>query len=124
MKEEIQEYASYNVLARKALIGGVPIITLLIFLCLILVTGFGGLYFFDVKKGLFIPCILGVVLFLIRLKCMDDSTALDRIPWDIKALFNRLMCGSNVISLTSTDNSINRRRENVREWIKNNTHKK
>ena len=43
---ETQEYASYNVLARKPLIMGVPIVTLVVFLLLILGTGFGGMLMF------------------------------------------------------------------------------
>lgn len=121
MKKEIQEYASYNVLARKPLIAGVPIITLLIFLCLILITGFGGILLFGIGKGLIIPIILGILLFCVRIKCMDDSRAMEGVWWDIKGAISRLICQSSITSFTSTNDSLKRRKENVREWIKNNT---
>ena len=121
MQKEIQEYASYNVLARKPLIAGVPIITLLTFLCLILITGFGGILLFGMGKGLITPIILGFILFFIRIKCMDDSRAMEGVWWDIKGSINCLICQSTVTSFTSIDDSAKRRRGNVREWIKNNT---
>ncbi len=121
MRKEIQEYASYNVLARKPLIAGVPIITLLIFLCLILTTGFGGILLFGIGKGLIIPIILGVLLFSVRIKCMDDSRAMEGVWWDVKGAISRLICQSSVTSFTSTNDSLKRRKEYVREWIKNNT---
>lgn len=121
MRKEIQEYASYNVLARKPLIAGVPIITLLIFLCLILITGFGGILLFGIGKGLIIPIILGVLLFSVRIKCMDDSRAMEGVWWDVKGAISRLICQSSVTSFTSTNDSLKRRKEYVREWIKNNT---
>ena len=121
MQKEIQEYASYNVLARKPLIAGVPIITLLTFLCLILITGFGGILLLGIGKGLIIPIILGFILFCIRIKCMDDSRAMEGVWWDVKGAMSRLICQSTVTSFTSIDNSPKRRKENVREWIKNNT---
>nr|WP_017111676.1 VirB3 family type IV secretion system protein [Vibrio tasmaniensis] len=120
MREEIQEYASYNVLARKPLIAGVPIITLLIFLCLILITGFGGILLLGIGKGLIVPIILALLLFCIRIKCMDDSRAMEGVWWDVKGAMTRLTCQSSVTSFTSTNDSPKRRKEHVREWIKNN----
>ncbi len=120
MRKEIQEYASYNVLARKPLIAGVPIITLLIFLCLILITGFGGILLFGLVRGLIIPIILGIVLFSIRIKCIDDSRAMDGLLWDVKGAISRFSCQNSVTSFTSTKDSLKSRREIVSDWFKNN----
>ena len=121
MSNKGQEYASYNVLARKPLIAGVPIIMLLVFLCLILITGGAGILMFGPRVGLIIPTILSVLLFFIRIRCMDNSRAMDEIWWDIRGGLTRLICQSSVASFTSTNDSQKRRRENVRDWLKNNT---
>ena len=121
MSNKAQEYASYNVLARKPLIAGVPIIMLLVFLCLILITGGAGLLLFGPSIGLIIPAILSVLLFCIRIMCMDNSRAMDGVWWNIKGALTRLICQSSVTSFTSTNDSQKGRRENVREWFKNNT---
>lgn len=118
---EKQKYASYNVMARKGLIFGIPIITLVIFACLIMLTGFGGMLTFGVK-ALVIPLILVFILFGIKIKCESDSRAMEAVWWDIKGGFYRLRCRSSVISFTSSPvHSISRRHKNVIEWVKNNT---
>ena len=91
MSNEIQKHASYNVLARKSLIGGVPIITLVVFLFLILVTGFLGGVMIG-AYGLIIPLILICVLFWIRIQCMDNSRAMESLWWDFKGWITRLQC--------------------------------
>lgn len=116
---ETQEYASYNVLARKPLIMGVPIITLVVFLLLILATGFGGMLLFGFAKGLVIPTLLIVTLLFIRLQCKTDSRAMESMWWDAKAAVSRLICQSEVTSFTSTDDSTIRRRARINEWYKN-----
>lgn len=121
MNNKTQEYASYNVLARKPLIGGVPIIMLLVFLCLILITGGAGILLFGLGVGLVIPTILSTLLFCIRIMCMDNSRAMGGVWWDIKGALTRVICQSTVTSFTSTNDSQKWRRENVREWFKNNT---
>lgn len=115
-----QKYASYNALARKALIFGIPIVTLVIFICLIMVTGFGGVVLFGAAKGAIIPLMLCLVLFVIKIKCESDSRAMEALWFDIKGALYRLRCGSKVLSFTSTDDSPTRRKANVREWFKNN----
>ena len=117
---ERQKYASYNALARKPLIFGIPIQTLVIFMCLIMVTGFGGVMMFGAAKGLVAPLVLCFVLFAIKIKCENDSRAMEALWFDIKGALYRLRCGSKILSLTSTDNSPTRRKHNVREWFKNN----
>ena len=116
---ETQEYASYNVLARKPLIMGVPIVTLVVFLLLILGTGFGGMLMFGFAKALIIPTLLFVTLLFIRLRCKTDSRAMESMFWDIKAAVSRLICQSEVTSFTSTDDSHSRRRARINEWYKN-----
>ncbi|EOW9469051.1 VirB3 family type IV secretion system protein [Vibrio cholerae] len=116
---ETQEYASYNVLARKPLIMGVPIITLVVFLLLMLLTGLGGMLMFGFAKALIMPILLFVTLLFIRLRCMTDSRAMESMWWDTKAAISRLICQSEVTSFTSTDDSHTRRRARINEWYKN-----
>ncbi len=121
--DEKQKYASYNVMARKGLIFGIPIITLVIFMCLIMLTGFGGVMMLGVK-ALVIPLILLVILFGVKVKCESDSRAMEAVWWDIKGGFYRLRCRSSVTSFTSSPvHTIARRQKNVVEWVKNNTNR-
>ena len=120
MSDEIQKYASYNVLSRKALIGGVPIITLVVFLFLILITGFLGAVVVGLY-GLIIPFILVCILFWIRGQCLENSRAMESVWWDFKGWLTRLQCRSSITSFTSTDNSLTKRREVIREWFNTNS---
>ena len=117
---DIQEYASYNALARKALIAGVPVITLLIFLCLIFITGFVGIFLAGIKIGLILPVILAVILFCIKVACTDNSRAMEGVFWDFKGAITRVICKSSITSYSSHDNSPKKRRKNVTDWFKNN----
>jgi hypothetical protein len=118
---EIQKYAGYNVLARKALMAGIPILTLILFLCLITVSVVVGLLVFGDVRTLIIPTILIFMLFAVKVACTDDSRAMDKLGWDIKGMFYRIRCQSKIVSFTSTDASESRRKNNVREWFKNNS---
>jgi type IV secretion system protein VirB3 len=123
MSSELQKYASYNVLARKALIVGVPIITLISFLVAMLFTFVLGMLFMGLLQGLIIPIILACILFMIRVKCMDDSRAMEGVMWDLKGALTRLQCRSTITSFTSNDTSISKRREQINEFYKLNQHK-
>lgn len=116
MDNETQNYASYNALSRKALIWGIPIIPLVLFLCLILTTAFVGGFLFGIY-GLIIPLFLICVLFWIRIQCLEDSRAMESVWWDFKGWITRVQCRSTITSLTSTDASIKKQREVIREWF-------
>jgi len=118
MNKELEKFASYNVLARKALIFGVPILTLISFLGTMLLTGALGIAFWGFPKGIIIPLLLGVGLFVVRVKCMDDSRAMEDVVWDIKGAMARLRCRSTVTSFTSIDESDKNRRERIHEFYK------
>ena len=118
MRNNIQEYASYNVLARKALIFGVPVVTLFLFIVAMLITGVFGIALLGAVKGMVIPLILGATVFVIRVKCMDDSRAMEGVAWDLKGALTRIKCRSNVTSFTSTNDSLAKRKEDIREFYK------
>lgn len=118
MEKKIQEFASYNVLARKALIFGVPVITLFLCIVAMLITGVIGVALGGLIKGMVVPLLLGVVVFVIRVKCMDDSRAMEDVMWDLKGALTRLICRSNVTSFTSTNDSLAKRKEDIREFYK------
>ena len=118
--EEREQYASYNSLARKPLMLGIPIIPLIMGALLMLITGWIGLSFFGVK-GLVFPAFIALGLLYIRIRSMEDSRAIDDMKWEAKGFLTRLRCQSNTISLTSIDNHPFRRKQHVSEWFKNNT---
>jgi type IV secretion system protein VirB3 len=118
MKTDLQKYASYNVLARKALICGVPILTLISFIIGMLFTGVIGVVTLGLIKGLITPLILAGGLFVIRVKCMDDSRAMEGVVWDMKGALTRLVCRSTVTSFTSTNDSKSKRKEDIHEFYK------
>ena len=116
MREPLQKYASYNVLARKALMAGVPVITLIIIITLILFTGVIGILTMGLIKGVITPLLLCALLFYIRVKCIDDSRAMEGVMWDLKGALSRLKCRSNVTSFTSIDESDKKRRSQINEF--------
>lgn len=118
MKIDKQRYASYNVLARKALVFGVPIIALISFLVAILFTAVIGVSWLGFPRGVIIPLILVGLLFTIRVMCMADSRAMEGVIWDFKGSITRLLCRSNVTSFTSTNDSKKKRRERIHEFYK------
>jgi len=119
MDDPKQLYASYNVLARKALVFGVPIITLVILLILTLVTAALGIITLGFFKGIIAPIICVGTLFVIRVMCMDDSRAMEDVYWNARGLLSRLKCRSNVISYSSDDGTVTRRRETINDFFKN-----
>jgi type IV secretory pathway VirB3-like protein len=119
MDAEKDNYASYNVLNRKALIFGIPIITLVILLCVALAFAAIGMKMFGIV-GLMPSMIVLFVLFIIRVLCQDDSRALDRICWNIKSAWYRFRCRSTITSFTSVCSSTTKRKQNAREFFKNN----
>ncbi len=118
MNSELQKYASYNVLARKALICGIPIITLISFLVAMLFTGVLGIMWLGLLKGIITPLLFGMGLFIIRVKCMDDSRAMEGVVWDLKGGMTRLVCRSNVTSFTSTNECKIKRKKDIHEFYK------
>ncbi|WP_372378896.1 conjugal transfer protein TraD [Vibrio natriegens] len=118
--EEREQYASYNSLARKPLMLGIPIIPLIMGALLMLIIGWVGLSFFGVK-GLVFPAFIVSGLLYIRIRSMEDSRAIDDMKWEAKGFLTRLRCQSNTISFTSIDNHPFRRKQHVSEWFKNNT---
>lgn len=120
MDEEKDEYASYNAMRREPLIFGIPIIPLIMLLCLALMSAAFGFIFLGVLKGMIVPSIILLILFITRIKCMDDSRAMRSFYWDLKGALYRLASRSVIISFTSISNSEKRRKENVLDWFKHN----
>lgn len=120
MAEETQKYASYNVLSRNALIFGIPIITLVIFLCLMLATAFIGGSFFGIY-GLIVPLLLGCCLFWVKIECQNNSRAMESLWWDFKGWITRVKCRSSITSFTSTNDTLKKRKEKIREWFASHT---
>ncbi|EOV0110336.1 conjugal transfer protein TraD [Vibrio parahaemolyticus] len=115
-----EQFASYHSLARKPLIGGIPVIVLVTGCGAMLLTGFFGCLLFG-AKGLVLPALIAGVLFYVRIRCMDDSRATEDMKWELKGFLTRLRCQSNTISFTSIDDNPLRRKQHVSEWFKNNS---
>ena len=113
----MQEFASYNVLARRPLMLGVPIIPLLVLLIAIVVSFFGGVFFLGLI-GLIFPLFFSGVLLALRVASMEDSRVIESIKWDCRGALSRLRCQSSVVSLSSSDDSQERRRTYVRRFLK------
>ncbi len=113
----MQEYASYNVLARRPLMLGVPIIPLLVLLMLMAASFFAGIYWLG-RAGLVFPLFFAGVLFAVRLMCMENSRAIESLKWDSKGALSRLRCQSSVVSLSSTDDTQKRRKAYVSQFLK------
>lgn len=118
--QEREQFASYHSLARKPLIGGIPVIVLVTGCGAMLLTGFLGCLFFGVE-GLVLPALIAATLLYIRIRCMDDSRATEDMKWELKGFFTRLRCQSTTISFTSIDDNPLRRKQHVSEWFKNNS---
>lgn len=122
MQDEARDqYASYHSLARKPLIGGIPIIPLVIGCGGMLLTGFLGFAFFG-AIGLVFPALIATALFFLRLRCTEDSRATEEMKWEAKGFLARVRCQSNTISYTSIDTNPQRRKHHVSEWFKNHPH--
>ncbi|WP_199481226.1 conjugal transfer protein TraD [Vibrio owensii] len=118
--EERDQYASYNSLARKPLMLGIPIFPLVMGGIAMLFVGWIGVFFFG-TKGLVFPAFIALGLLYIRVRSEEDSRAIDDMKWEAKGFLTRLRCQSNTISFTSIDNHPFRRKQHVSEWFKNNT---
>ncbi|WP_434529571.1 conjugal transfer protein TraD [Vibrio sp. K4] len=118
--QEREQFASYHSLARKPLIGGIPVIALVTGCGAMLLTGFLGCLFFG-AKGLVLPALIAATLLYIRIRCMDDSRATEDMKWELKGFLTRLRCQSTTISFTSIDDNPLRRKQHVSEWFKNNS---
>lgn len=108
IEHEDDEYLSYNGLSRKALFIGIPLIPFFIFFFLMVLTGYFGVQKFGVGKGLIAPFLFSIPLIYMRIKCANDSTALDKIYWEFKGLLLRLKTGRLTLSILATINKTNR----------------
>lgn len=121
--QERTKFASYNSLARKPLLMGVPVIMLVLGSALMLLTGVLGWLLIG-AKGLVFPALILLFLFYLRIRSFSDSRASEEIIWEIRGLISRLRCRSSIVSYSSIDGSTIRSKKDVSEWIKNNTTKK
>lgn len=75
MTDERNQYATYNGLNRPAMVMGVPLMLLLFSGFVAVFGGFGAIYLFG-AKGLIVPSVLFLFLFIVRLFCDSDPNAL------------------------------------------------
>lgn len=120
MEEENEKklYASYNVLARKALVLGVPIVTLVVLCISIMLSSILGIAYFGDIRAAILPILLACFLFFVRVISLDDSRAMEGYLWDIKGLLTRFVCRSTVTSFTAVDDSLIKRKETINEFFK------
>jgi type IV secretion system protein VirB3 len=116
--EKLEKFATYNGLARVALMYGIPIIPLISLCIAALFTGVIGIMLVGVIKGLVLPIICMAMLFGIRVMCLDDSRAIEALTWDIKGALTRVICRSTVTSYTSINETKSKRKDVIREFYK------
>ena len=116
--EEKQEYASFNVLSRKPLVGGVPIMILVGFSFAMLGSAVLGFIFLPTKIAFIIPAILLFGLVVIKFMCEEKSNAMDDLQWTIKGALMRLQQQSIIFSVSPHANSENMRKEKIHEFFK------
>ncbi|WP_050799218.1 hypothetical protein [Vibrio ichthyoenteri] len=117
MEKEQDEYLSYNMLARKPLVGGVPLMLGLLMLILIVFTTFIAVFLGSILFAT-IPFSLAISLFVIKFLCEDDSRAVDKIKWTMKGLALRLVHHSMTIQVSPQLTSKKKRSERINDFFK------
>jgi len=115
------KYSSYNSLNRNPLMFGIPILPFILIMVSMVITGFGGYAYFESPKAFIIPLILLMVLFVIRLYCMDNSRAMESMWWDLKGGIAKLRCKSSITSYSSNIENQKTKEAVINAWFKNNS---
>lgn len=100
MDEEKQKFASYNAMNRPALFMGIPLMIFISVAGVALVTGFPAMYFWG-PKGLLVPSLFGLFLFVVKLICEGDPNALAVMKWRIKGKMLRIKTGSKILTFNA-----------------------
>jgi len=98
--EDESFYMTYNGLNRPALVRGVPIMILIFTGLFIVLTGFPAIYFYSVK-GLIIPAVSFIFLFIIKLSCEDDPNALRVIRLNTMGLALKIKHKDTILGYSS-----------------------
>lgn len=117
-EEEKTKFATYNGMARNALIFGVPTMTLVTLLFCTLLSLFGGIFLFG-AGGVVLPLLSITLIFVVKFKCESNSRAIDELMWDIKGGFLRILCHSTIVSFSSCEDTPLKRKINVQKFFKN-----
>lgn len=118
MEEEKTKYISYNGLSRKALVFGVPMMTLVAFAFAIILSFVVGIATLPTKFALIAPAILCMVLFGVKMMCEDKSNAMDDIVWIIKGALLRFKHQSIVLTVSSQADSDKIKKEKINDFYK------
>ncbi|WHP52923.1 MULTISPECIES: VirB3 family type IV secretion system protein [Vibrio harveyi group] len=117
-ENEKTEYATYNSLTRKALVGGVPLMILVGFSFAIIISLVVGFSILPTSGALVVPIILCVCLFGIKVMCEENSNAMDNVSWVIKGALLRLKSKSIVCSISPQADSDAKRKVKINEFFK------
>lgn len=117
MSKEPDVYLSYNMLARKPLVGGVPLMLGLAMLIAIVITVFIAVLAESILLAT-IPFVLLISLFVIKFLCEDDSRAVDKMKWTVKGVLLRLQHQSMVINISPQLTSSKKRSERINDFYK------
>ncbi|GIU48876.1 hypothetical protein TUM4438_31250 [Shewanella sairae] len=114
-------YASYNMLARKPLMFGVPLLTLIaIAFGVVVSTGAGMLFLESIPLILITPITLICILFGLRILCENDSRAMDNLAWVVKGFALRLKVKSTVCSISPQLDAPELKKEKIHDFFKHN----
>ncbi|TLS73427.1 hypothetical protein [Photobacterium damselae] len=117
MLNEKEQFFSYNMLARKPLVGGVPLMLGLSLLVAIVLTAFIAVIAGSILIGT-IPFTLIICLFVIKFICEDDSTAVDKMQWVAKGFLLRLKHKSMYLTISPELSSCKKRSERINDFFK------
>ncbi|MCD9492627.1 hypothetical protein GLP30_17110 [Photobacterium phosphoreum] len=116
MQKETTPYLSYNALARKSLVWGVPLLLGLALLALIIITTFISVWIGSLLFAT-IPLSLIMLIFAIKFISETDSMAVDKTKWFLKGLMIRVKYRSLHLIITSRTNSDNKK-ERINDFFK------
>lgn len=117
MNNNDNEYLSYNALARKSLVWGVPLILGIVLLAAIIVSVFLA----ALVSSLFSIITLALIglIFFIKFKSESDSMAIDKVKWIIKGGILRLKHFSfKRLDIKSGIDNQNRKKERINDFFK------
>lgn len=115
--DEENKYISYNMLARNPLTYGVPFMLGLVMLFLIVASVFLAIIV-GYKFLWLIPFTLLFLLVAIKLVSENDSRAVEKLSWKIRALFFRLKFGGILLNVSPQLTSKTKQREKINDFFK------
>ncbi|EAV0955627.1 conjugal transfer protein TraD [Salmonella enterica] len=95
-----ESFMTYNGFNRPALVAGIPLMLLLFTAFFAVLTGFPAIFLWGIK-GIIIPVICALFLFIVKLACENDSNALRVIRLNLMGLLLKIRHRDLIIGYSS-----------------------